>query len=74
MMALTLPIDANVIAVSIGISLAIAVTNASSEEKGKIVAAKNAESRSANSAICFPLEDFVDTQVKPEYDDLLFLT
>ena len=51
MIAKTLPVDALNIALSGSISFCSARANAASEEKGKIVAAKKAEKKRANSAI-----------------------
>ncbi len=50
-MAKTFPLDAKIIAFKIGISFAKAATKATSDEKGKIVAARNAEKKRANSAM-----------------------
>jgi hypothetical protein len=52
-MAKVLPNEANIIALRKGISFAIAPTKATSEEKGKIVAAKKAVKKSVNSAILY---------------------
>lgn len=51
-MARTLPVEALMMAFNGDISLFRAKTNAASEEKGRIVAAKKAEKKSAASAIC----------------------
>ncbi len=53
MMAKTLPIDALSSAFISGISFCRAAKKATSEEKGKIVAAKKAEKKSATSAILY---------------------
>ncbi len=50
-MAKIFPLEAKIIALSRGISFANAVTNATSELKGTMVAARNAEKKRANSAI-----------------------
>jgi len=50
-MAKTLPLDAKNIAEESGISFFRAKTNADSEEKGKIVAARNAVIKRATSCI-----------------------
>ncbi len=50
-MAKTFPLDAKSIALEKGISFAKAVTKASSELNGIIVAAKKAEKKRANSVI-----------------------
>ena len=50
-MAKTFPLEAANIAFKVGISFLRARTKSASEEKGRIVAAKNAEIKSANSAI-----------------------
>jgi len=49
-MAKMFPLEAAIIAFATGIPLCRAITNAASEEKGKIVAARKAETKSANSA------------------------
>lgn len=51
MIASIFPLDAKTIALKKGISFAKAATNATSDEKGKIVAAKKAEKNKASSAI-----------------------
>ncbi|EHP29816.1 hypothetical protein SMGD1_1292 [Sulfurimonas gotlandica GD1] len=51
MIANTFPLDAKTIAFKTGISFAKAATNATSDEKGKIVAARNAEKKRANSVM-----------------------
>ena len=53
MIAKTLPDDAKRSAVTMGISFLTAATKASSEEKGRIVAAKKAETKRAISAILY---------------------
>lgn len=50
-MAKIFPVEAKISAVRSGISLAKAATNATSELKGKIVAAKKAEVNKASSAM-----------------------
>ena len=52
-MARIFPLEAANIAFVSGISLASAAINATSEEKGKIVAARNAERKRASSAILY---------------------
>ena len=54
-MARILPHDAKTSALKGGISFAKAATKATSEEKGSIVAAKNAEKKSATSAMKYSL-------------------
>jgi len=54
-MANIFPLDAKSIAFIKGISFAKAATNATSDEKGKIVAAKKAEKKSATSAMKYSL-------------------
>ncbi len=51
MMAKIFPLDAKTIAFKKGISFAKAAINATSEEKGRIVAARKADKNSASSAI-----------------------
>jgi len=53
-MARIFPLEAKIRAFSFGISLAKAATNATSELKGKIVAAKKADKKSVNSAMLLP--------------------
>ena len=50
-MAKTFPLDAKIIAFKIGMSFLRAATNATSDENGKIVAAKKAERNRPSSAI-----------------------
>lgn len=50
-MAKIFPDDATISAVKGGISLLRATTNAASEEKGRMVAARNADTKRASSAI-----------------------
>ena len=50
-MAKTFPLDAKIIAFKSSISFLRAATNATSDENGKIVAARNAEKNRANSVI-----------------------
>ena len=54
-MAKTLPLDAKSIALKLLIPFLSAITKATSELKGSIVAAKKAEKNSANSAIIYSL-------------------
>ena len=54
-MARILPLEAKISAVDVGISLAKAATKATSEEKGRTVAAKKAVKKSAISAIKYSL-------------------
>lgn len=58
MMANKFPQEANMSALDFDISLAKAATNATSELKGKIVAAKNADKKSVNSAILSTFKGF----------------
>lgn len=54
-MAKIFPLDAKIIALKIDISFAKAATNATSDEKGKIVAARNADKKRAISVMKYSL-------------------
>lgn len=55
MIAKIFPLDAKIIAFNMGMSFAKAATNATSDEKGKIVAAKKAEKKRATSVMKYSL-------------------
>ena len=50
-MAKIFPLEAKIIAFKIGISFERAISSAASEEKGRIVAARNADTNRTNSCI-----------------------
>jgi len=58
-MAKTFPLEAKIIAFKNGISFAKAAINATSDEKGKMVAAKKAEKKRASSAILYSLQQML---------------